>query len=339
MGILKKILYGLNSLVAILLVISFILPYVPPQTSPTLSVLSLAVSPLILINILFFFYWTIRLKKKALLSGLILLIAYFHFNPFFEFSSEGDVSNYENNLTLLSYNVRLFNAYEKNPKEKNVPGIISEIIKEQQPDIISIQEYYREHEVDFSAYPYQYKYFKRKTTKLGHAIFSKYPLIEKGAFDFLESNNNGIYADVIVNSDTLRIYNLHLQSMSITPSVSSIQEENKDRLRKRIAGAFVKQQNQVVQVLAHKTTSKYPVLLSGDFNNTPFSYTYKELQNDMKDTFIERGNGIGTTYSFDSYPMRIDYIFTSKSFDVLKFNTVEKTFSDHYPIVTTVGWD
>jgi len=339
LGILKKILYGINAIVAILLVISFILPYVSPKTSPTLSILSLAVSPLILINLLFFVYYVIRLKKKALLSGLILCIAYFHFNPFFEFSSEGDTSKYDNKLTLLSYNVRLFNAYEENPKEKDVPKIISELIKEQQPDIICIQEYYREHEVDFSDYPYQYTYFKRRITKLGHAIFSKYPLINQGAFDFLESNNNGIYADVIVNGDTLRLYNLHLQSMRITPTVSSLQEGNKDRLRKRIARTFVKQQEQVSQVLAHKARSKYPVLLTGDLNNTPFSYTYKELQKEMKDTFIERGNGLGTTYSFDSYPMRIDYIFTSNDFEVLKFKTIRKTFSDHYPISTMVGWE
>ena len=338
MGIFKKILYGINIIVALLLVVSFILPYVPPKTSPTLSVLSLGVSPLLLINILFFIYWGIRLKKKALLSGFILCIAYFHFNPFFEFSSEGDVSKYDKKISLLSYNVRLFNAYEKNPTE-DVPKIISEIIKEEQPDIICIQEYYREHEVDFSAYPYQYTYFKRRLTKLGHAIFSKYPLIEKGAFDFLESNNNGIYADVIVNEDTLRVYNLHLQSLRITPTVSSLQEGNKDKLRKRIGNSFAKQQEQVVQVLAHKNKSKYPVLLSGDINNTPFSYIYKELQKDMKDAFIERGNGLGTTYSFDSYPMRIDYIFTSNSFEVLKFNTIKKSFSDHYPISTIVGWD
>ncbi|MFT4697717.1 MAG: vancomycin resistance protein VanJ [Flavobacteriaceae bacterium] len=338
MGILKKIIYGVNIIVAILLIISFILPYVPPKTWPTLSVLSLAVSPLLLINFIFFLYWGIGLKKKALLSGFILFVAYFHFNPFFEFSSEGDASKFDKKITLLSYNVRLFNAYEKNSTE-DVPKIISELIKEEEPDIISIQEYYKDHKVDFSAYPYQYTYFKRRIASLGHAIFSKYPLINKGAFDFLASNNNGIYADVIVNNDTLRIYNLHLQSMSITPSVSSLQEGNKDRLRKRIASTFVKQQEQVTQVLAHKASSKYPVLLSGDLNNTPFSYTYKELQKDMKDTFIERGNGLGTTYSFDSYPMRIDYIFTSNSFEVLKFKTIKNSFSDHYPIFTMVGWE
>lgn len=338
MGIFKKIIYGINSVVALLLVISFVLPYVPPKTFPTLSILSLGVSPLILINLLFFVYWGIRLKRKALLSGLIVVIAFFHFNPFFEFSSEGNASKFENKLTLLSYNVRLFNAYEKNPTE-DASTIISEIIEVQKPDIISVQEYYREHDVDFSAYPYQYKYFKRRLTKLGHAIFSKYPLINKGAFDFLESNNNGIYADVIVNKDTLRIYNLHLESMRIKPSVSTLQEGNKERLRQRIANTFVKQQEQVTQVIAHKSESKFPILLSGDFNNTPFSYTYKELQNNMKDAFIERGNGLGTTYSFDFYPMRIDYIFTSNEFEVLKFNTIKKTFSDHYPIATTVGWD
>ena len=94
----------------------------------------------------------------------------YNFNPFFEFSSEGDASKFDKKITLLSYNVRLFNAYEKNSTE-DVPKIISELIKEEEPDIISIQEYYKDHKVDFSAYPYQYTYFKRRIASLGHAIF------------------------------------------------------------------------------------------------------------------------------------------------------------------------
>ena len=58
----------------------------------------------------------------------------------------------------------------------------------------------------------------------------------------------------------------------------------------------------------------------------------------MKDSYLERGNGLGTTYLFDSYPMRIDYIFASEAFDILNFETIRQTFSDHYPIISTVGW-
>jgi len=337
-GLLHKGLYWLNLLVALLLLVSFVLPYVPPKSFPTLSVLSLGVSPLILLNIVFASYWFLRLKTNFFLSGIILGISYFHFHPFVEFSSEGNTENYENHLKVLSYNVRLFNAYEKDPSKENVSEIISDIISTEQPDVFCIQEFYKEHSEDFSTYPYQYIHFKRRASKLGHAIFSKYPIIKEGAFDFEDSNNNALFVDIVKEEDTLRVYNLHLQSLSITPSVSSLQEGDTDRLRKRIGTSFSKQQDQVKRVLEHKKATNLPVLLCGDFNNTPFSYTYRKLKKGMNDAFLEKGNGLGRTYSFDSYPMRIDYIFGSKEMEVIRFETIKKSFSDHYPISATFAW-
>lgn len=338
MGFFEKIIFWFNSVVAFLLVVSFVLPYLSPKSFPTLSLLSLGVSPLILINIIFALFWMVRLKKQALISIIILTIASIHFNSFLEFSSEEDPQDYRNTLHILSYNVRLFNAYEKAPTE-DAQAIISELLEQEQPDIFFIQEYYRNSTIEILDYPYSFIHFKNDKNKLGHAIFSKYPLINTGAFDFEDSYNNTLYADVVKGNDTIRLYNLHLQSLGIQPSVDYLQEENNDRLRKRLSQAFIKQQNQVSKIMKHKESSPYPVLLGGDFNNTPFSYVCRKVGNEMNDAFLEKGNGLGTTFLFDSYPMRIDYIFTSDKFDILKFNTIKKTFSDHYPISTTIGWN
>lgn len=345
-GFFVKVIFWLNNIAALLLVVSFILPYFPPKSFPNLSLLSLAVSPLIVLNFAFAFYWLLRKKRKMFLSISVLALAYFFFNPFIKFSSEGNIEDFENSLKLMSYNVHLFNAYEKN-SDKNVSEIFKKLLKEEDPDIVCIQEYYRDAAPDFKDYPYQYIHFKNTTNKkgitkenaLGHAILSKFPIVDKGAFDFTKTYNNSIYADVAVGVDTIRVYNLHLKSMSILPSVSFLQDGDKEKLRKRLAKAFVGQQEQVETVLEHKKLSPFPVVMSGDFNNTPFSYIYKEVKRDMKDAFLESGNGLGTTYLFDSYPMRIDYIFTSEEFEVLKFKAVKKTFSDHYPVSATLGWN
>ncbi|MEM7085419.1 MAG: endonuclease/exonuclease/phosphatase family protein [Bacteroidota bacterium] len=333
-----KLIYGLNTVVAFLLLVSFVLPYLPPKTFPTLSLLSLGVSPLLFINIVFALYWLIRLKKQFFISFIMLFIAYFHFNPFFEFSSEGDSSKYENTLSILSYNVRLFNAYEKDTSKEAVTLAFADLLKKENPDIVCIQEFYTEYTTDMSNYPYQYIHFKEPGNKLGHAIFSKYQLINKGGFDFKDSYNNTIYADVIVGNDTLRLYNLHLQSIGILPSMDFLQKSGTNKIKKRISETFVEQEEQIAVILKHKTKTQYPVIVAGDFNNTSFSYAYKELKKGMKDAFLERGNGIGTTYSFVSYPMRIDYILTSETFNVLRFDNVKQTFSDHYPVSATVGW-
>lgn len=337
-GFLGKIIFWLNIIAVILLAVSFATPYIPPQKFPTLSMLSLAVSPLLLINFLFAVYWLIQLRRQMLWSVFVLIIAYFHFNATYEFASEGDPATYSNTVKVLSYNVRLFNAYEKetngSPQET-----ISELLETEEPDLVFIQEYYRDSEVEFPNYPYRLVHFKNNKVQLGHAIFSKYPLINRGGFNFQRTGNNAIYADMVRNEDTIRLYNVHLQSIGIKPSVEHIQEGDKEKLRQRLGLAFMKQQTQVEAIIAHKDLSPYPVILGGDLNNTSFSYIYRTLQKGMTDAFEARGGGLGTTFSFDSYPMRIDYIFTSTKMDVLKFETIKKTFSDHYPITAILGWN
>jgi len=336
-GFLGKIILWVNILVVVLLAISFITPYIAPRTFPTLSLLSLAVSPLLLLNLLFAAYWLIRLRKQILWSLFVLIVAYFHFNSTYEFSSEGDPSEYTQTLKVLSYNVRLFNAYEKNPTT-DASELISEVLQEQDPDVICIQEYYKGSDMDFSAYPYRFIHFKNDKVHLGHAIFSKYPIHGRGGFEFKRSGNNAIYVNVVKGEDTLRVYNVHLQSLGIEPSVDYLQDGDKERLRQRMAGAFIKQQGQMEAVVTHKEASPHPVILCGDLNNTSFSFVYRKIKKGMTDAFEARGGGLGATFSFDSYPMRIDYIFTSTKMDVITFETIKKTFSDHYPISATLGW-
>lgn len=284
-------------------------------------------------------YWIMRFKKRFWFSLVVLVIAYFHFHAFFEISSEGSLDQYGKNLKLLSYNVHLFNAYEKNPNEKAVAEAFSELIVSEKPDVICIQEFYAKNKADFSEYPFQYIHFKDSTHKLGHAIFSKYPIIHKGSFDFDDSYNNSLFADLLVDRDTIRIYNLHLQSLGILPTVDFLQQRGTEQIKQRMSVTFVQQEDQVTEILNHKKQSEYPVIFSGDFNNTSFSYVYRELQQDMLDAFQEKGNGLGQTFFFNHYPMRIDFILADKEFSVIDFENIKNTFSDHYPIISTLAWD
>jgi endonuclease/exonuclease/phosphatase family metal-dependent hydrolase len=336
LGLINKMIYGNNIVFAALLLVSFVLPYLPPDKYPNISLLSLAVSPLIIINILFVLYWLFKLKSKAMLSIAVIVFAYFHFGSFFKFSSNKNKEEYSSTLKVLSYNVRLFNLYEAKEKQAGIPEVINNFIEKEQPDIICIQEYYSINDVDFSLYPHQYIHFNKKN-KLGHAIFSKYPIINEYSFDFPHTYNNSLSVDVVKGKDTVRVYNLHLQSLSIVPKMSYLQEVGNEVLLERVSVRFIKQQKQIEKILAHKNKSKYPVILTGDFNNTPFSYVYHKVSENMKDAFVEAGNGLGTTFYFDVYPMRIDYIMTTDDFDILGFETIKNTFSDHYPISATLG--
>ena len=346
LGFFGRILFWINIVVALLLVFCLFVPYLSPKVFTTISILSVFTSPILVINFIFVVYWIIRRKKKVFLSLILLTIAYFSFPSFIKFSSAEITSEYTNQLKVLSYNVRLFNAYEeKSPV--NVAESLSELLESQDPDVVCIQEYYRNMNLSFPQYPYQYIHYKVMEVKggelkesiLGHAILSKYPLLNGAAFDFFGTFNNTIYADIIKDSDTIRVYNLHLNSLGVKSSVSSLQEDDKAKLRKRLSHSFIRQQEQLESILTHKETSPYPVIMCGDFNNTPYSYLYNKASEGMNDAFLKRGRGIGATLYFDFYPMRIDYIFSSENLEVLDFVTVNKTFSDHFPVVANFGWN
>lgn len=333
----NTIIYWLNLIIAFLLLLSFAIPYLPPSKFPTLSIISLLVPLLIILNIGFALYWAIQFRRRFFLSALVVVVTYFYFNAFYKISTSDNSVEYENTLTVMSYNVRLFNQYEKKGTSDGAQTMKT-YLEDENPDVICIQEYYKPNNIDFSAYPFRYEHFKTSDIKLGNAIFSKFPLVNKGAFDFKNTGNNTIYADVVKGKDTIRIYNVHLQSIGILPEVQILENVDNTRLRKKFAEAFEKQQFQIDAIHTHKRQTKNPVIISGDFNNTPFSYSYRKMKGSMKDAFKERGNGLGTTFLFDKFPLRIDYILASEELEVISFKTLKNTFSDHYAIRAIIGW-
>jgi endonuclease/exonuclease/phosphatase family metal-dependent hydrolase len=178
--------------------------------------------------------------------------------------------------------------------------------------------------------------------KTGQAIFSKFPIFNQGNFKIPAAGNNIIYADIKRGKDTIRVYNIHLQSIKISPDVNDISEhvdsinQNKSQqVFNRIRVAFKKQEQQAEILVKHKNSCKYPVIICGDMNNSPFSYVYRNIKSDLNDCFEEAGNGFGQTYKFKYYPARIDYIFADKKMKVKSFqNYSQFKNSDHYPILT-----
>ncbi len=334
LSLIDKIIYLINGLLAFMLLISYCLPLVPPKTFPALSVLSLGVPFLIIINAIFFLYWLIKLKKQLLISLLVLVIGYFSFGSLYKFSSS-EYEKSDNDLTVMNYNVRLFNLYDWIP-EGDMVTEMTNLIKEQAPDVLSIQEFHPHEALDFSFFKYKFEKLSGKKVKYGQAIFSQYPIINSGSIEFPDTSNNAIFIDIIKQDDTLRIYNIHLQSMRIDANVEKLKQEDSERLLRRVERTFEMQQFQTELFLLHKEQCSYKMIICGDFNNTSFSYVYKELRSDLVDAFKESGNGFGRTYDFKFFPVRIDFIFSDPSFKVKSFKTFDNHYSDHYPISATI---
>ena len=329
--LIDKLVFFLNSLVAFMLLLSYLLPYVAPKSFSLLSVLSLAVPLLIILNVLFFVYWLLKVKKQLMLSLLVLALGYNYLGSLYKFSSSKKVED-ASNISVMNYNVRLFNLYEWIP-ENNIETQIVDLIKAQQPDILSIQEYHPHDNVDLSFYPHKFEDLSGKRTKYGQAIFSKYPIVNSGSIEFPDTANNAIFADVLKGKDTIRVYNVHLESLRITKDVEELNTEDSERIFRSVGKTFEMQQFQAELFLLHKESCKYPMIICGDFNNTPYSYVYRKIKGDLVDAFTVAGNGFGKTFNFKYFPIRIDFLFVDKDFTVNSFKTLDKKLSDHFPVI------
>ncbi|MGM5469964.1 endonuclease/exonuclease/phosphatase family protein [Flavobacteriaceae bacterium LMO-SS05] len=330
---LDKAMFFVNSLAATMLLLSYILPYFDPKKFPILSVLSLAVPLLIILNLLFMVYWLLQVKKKLLLSFTILLIGFIFLSPLYKFTASKHIEDPEN-LSVMNFNVRLFNLFEWIPDYKLKLKILDFIV-EKQPDVLSMQEYRPDESIKLDGY-YKYEELSGNKVKNGQAIFSKFPIVNKGSIEFPNTSNNAIYVDIVKGRDTIRIYNVHLQSLRINPTEEKLDIESSENLLNRVSTTFKLQQSQAELFLAHKAKCQYKMIICGDFNNTAYSYVYKEIKGDLQDAFVEAGNGFGRTFNFKFFPVRIDFILADQSFEVNAFKTFDAELSDHYPIMTKV---
>ncbi|WP_298499977.1 endonuclease/exonuclease/phosphatase family protein [uncultured Algibacter sp.] len=270
-----------------------------------------------------------------MLSLVILLIGYFSFGSLYKFTSSNNIES-PHNFKVMNYNVRLFNLYEWIP-EKGIETKIVDFLKTESPDVLSVQEYHPHKNIDLSFFKYKFEKLSGKKTKYGQAIFSKFPIINSGSVEFPHTANNAIFADIVKGADTIRVYNIHLQSLRLNTKVENLKKEDSERLFKRIGNTFKMQQLQTELFLKHKKECNYKMVICGDFNNTAFSYVYRQIKGDLNDTFKEAGNGFGRSYDFKFFPVRIDFIFADEAFNVNGFKAFNNHYSDHYPIMTTLS--
>lgn len=337
LGLIDKFILFINSVFALCLLLSLLVLYIPPERFPQLSVLSLGVSPLLVINVIFFLFWLLRVKKQLFLSLFVLAVCFVQFNKFYQFDFSKKPNTNENHLKVMSYNVRIFNLYNW-IKEDNLQQKLEDFIKKEKPDVISFQEYYSKTKVSLTQFPYKYIKLQGEAPSFGQAIYSKYPIVNSGSLDFKNTGNNAIFADIVKGKDTIRIYNIHLESLQINQDDVDFKQEASKRLFRRIAASFKIQQNQINQVVAHKNRSKYKTIVTADLNNTAFSFVYRKLKGNMKDAFSESGKGLGKTYTIKKIPLRIDFILTDEELTVEEFNTHTVPYSDHFPISAVLSW-
>ncbi|MGY3213921.1 endonuclease/exonuclease/phosphatase family protein [Mucilaginibacter sp. HD30] len=354
-----KLLLFINCGVALALLISYLAPVTDPRKFWPVAFFGLAYPPLLLANVLFIVYWLIARSKLALVSIVTILLGWntLHNNIGFSFWNKAHERSV-GNLRVLSYNVHNFRKGGLLFDDTTRRGILR-IMRSNKPDVISIQEYFSRKKGPYAMrdsisnllgtnYRFTENSMESESEVIGVAIFSRYPIIASGSVAIAEPNSGVqcIYADVKNGENIVRVYCIHLQSFLFEQEdykyIDTVAKSGKTdisstkRLAAKLKRAFLKRADQALKVKQHAAACPYPYIISGDFNDTPTSFAVNQVAKGIKNSFREKGFGLGRTYNGDFPNYQIDYIIASNQFDVLNYNIIKQKFSDHYPVYADV---
>ena len=362
----KHFFITVNIIAAILFLLGSYGYLLNPKYFWPVGLLTLTAFYFLLILVAFIFFWLIIKPRRALISVIALLLA---FNPIsniiaLRLSNSFTQAKPQNALRVMTWNVAQFNVME-DKLHPTVKTDMIDLINYYQPDIACFQEMVAEdstvkdhghideflQKLKFSNYFYSYN---SKEDFWGYAhfgilIFSKYPIIKKQTVSFYPNDYNSIfqYVDIVKGADTIRVFNIHLQSLRFSKAnlkyidKPTVEDENAAIKESRnIIGkfkkGFLKRQVQAHRIRAEIEKSPYPVIVTGDFNDVPNSYAYHTIGKGMNNAFVKKGTGLGRTFSGISPVLRIDNIFVDKKMDVLQFQLIKKKLSDHFPVIADV---
>jgi endonuclease/exonuclease/phosphatase family metal-dependent hydrolase len=341
-----KFIRKVNLWVIFFTLLAYITPYVSPETMSFLTFVGLAYPWLLLLNLIFIFIWAASRMRYWWYSAACILLGFGYLMSVFGIHFLKKNTS-EANLKVVSFNVGSTLSYENTIKKLN------DFIKKQDGDVICFQEFAQTDEglkntlntvESLKIYP-----FKARFDGNSLVIFSKKSIISKDIIPFNNPNGgNGCnYADIkLSNTKIIRVYNVHLESNSVS-GIADYLTEKAEFDKKATWGKVLtmlklvrrnarKRANQAEKIAQHIASSPYPVIVCGDFNDIPVSYTYNVMSENLTDAFKSRGSGFGTTYSGNIPALKIDYILTDKKIIPLNFDIPDVRFSDHFPVVSKV---
>ena len=345
----SKFGFTLNIGAAFVLLLAYLALFVPPDFFWPLSFLGLAYPYLVFVNFIFLVIWALQPSKRFLLPLLSILLGYNNFTNTFQLLPNSHSHSENRGVTVLSFNVHGFKSDLRN-RNANGPKVL-EYFKSSGAQIICLQEASLSLTGQLSpqgitdALPQINHYqLASAASNAGSITFSKYPIINLGEIRFQGSANLVLFSDIkISDHKIIRVYNCHFQSYSIDPDDYSIidslgkgsnskQINEARKISYKLRAGFKMRALQAREVAEHIRKSPYPVIVCGDFNDTPASYAYRKVRGDLKDAFVEAGWGISNTYNGILPSFRIDYILFDQKFEAGNYSRDRVSLSDHFPV-------
>lgn len=359
LNVFNKLVLVANIVAVVSLLIAYLSSYINPNSFWVPAFFGLAYPAILAVNVVFVIYWLISNPRYALLSFITIIGGWNILTSYIGFRESSGImvpKSSESFIRVLTYNVHNFKQFgDKN--DKFTKDQILDIIRKEQPDVLCFQEFFNRprSEYNFSKLIPEIlnsKYYYYKPTidngyeSTGTAIFSKYPILNTGKVPFPEEVNwnEAVYADIKVGKKVFRVYSVHFQSINFKPEdyqyLKKVTKEidadveSSRKIGSRLKRAFEKRAEQVHFLRAHTDSCKTPYLITGDFNDTPISYTVQEVSKGLQNSFRKKGSGFGITYNGEFPNFQIDYILASPEFNIMNYLIVDKKLSDHYPVRT-----
>ncbi len=337
------------SVAAGLLFLSYASVLFNPASAWVMSLFGLMFFPLLFINLALAVWALLRRSSAAAIPIVALLPALLVSGWYIQFSGS-DLAPDDDDVKIVSYNVGRFSLYDGQMDRSECTDSVVALLKRQQADIICIQEFFMKDpdkvksflRKSFPGYYEEYYVYPTKNGCYGNVTLSRFPLVSKGKLDFEKSSNLALYCDCIIRGVPLRIYNCHFQSYAI--SLSHIAEGLKGDYKKmfldteeKMKFSIIRRPQQVDAVMKDIENCPTGAIVTGDFNDTPMSYTYMRLKRGRRDSFVDAGKGFGASFTYLRPFLRIDYVLFPERFRAVSHKVLKARYSDHFPIVTEIS--
>jgi len=346
--LLTQLIKLLSAAVIVTTFLAYLSPFVNPAYFRWFSFFGTAFPWLMLANMLLMLVWAFRLHRFALYHLGMLLFGWQHVTGFIGLNFNPDLAP-DNAITITTHNLGGFFrgvGMTKAEWDEVFVDYVQFLKDNGNPDILCTQETGRRRHPSLTkkmGFPYTFH-----LAKGGNVILSRYPIIRGGQVPFGQPENSSIWVDIQIGKQTIRVYNVHLQSNKVTHDTNRVLNDSDlqkkqtwrdiNKVLRKVGGATMVRAGQADILRDLIAASPHPVILCGDFNDTPNSYVYRRLAENMHDTFRETGLGLGTTFSGAVPLLRIDYILADPKMKAYSCKVLRRSASDHYAVVAKVGF-
>ncbi len=329
---------------------------VPPSKCIGFSLLSYGYLYLVLLNVVFIVVWLLMSSKWFLLSLVGILVRISFLPLYFQVGGNDQIDNAENQyLKVMTFNAHHFRG-EGISWDSNDSNMLSfiRIVEDENPDVLALQEYLVKSDtlnltkrLNMIGYVHSATDNAKGSTR-GLIVFSKLPIVN----DVCIRLNSKMYVDLLWNGDTVRLFNMHLDSYRLDETdkkqIHDLSHGNVDSTTGR--GTLYKFRETILTheaewdtMNAYFDTSDRLTVVVGDFNDTPASYFYQQCRKLFVDSYCEAGQGFSTTYhgvftrgaTFPAF--RIDMVLHTSDMEAVAYRRLKSAISDHYPVIVTLG--